>query len=148
MVYHKQPCDEGLERGTKREKKGDKQMRRRYRVLVCGGRNWGEREPILRELRKLIKKHGRVLVIEGEARGADKLSRKAAEELGCPCERYPAQWDRYGRGAGPIRNRQMLTEGEPDEVLAFHENIDESKGTKNMVETAAKAGVAVRVFDR
>lgn len=114
------------------------------RVLVCGDRNWLYEAPIRRELRKLPK--GSV-IIEGEARGADQLGAKIAEELGFEVERYPAQWDRYPRGAaGPIRNRQMLVEGKPDLVLAFHEDITCSKGTKNMVTQATKAGVSVRII--
>ena len=48
-------------------------------------------------------------------------------------ERYPADWDRHGRQAGVIRNRQMITEGNPNLVVAFHADIERSKGTKDMV---------------
>jgi hypothetical protein len=40
----------------------------------------------------------------------------------------------------------MLDEGKPDLVLAFHENIDESKGTRDMVHRARGAGVKVVIF--
>lgn len=61
---------------------------------------------------------------------------------------FPADWNRYGRAAGPIRNRQMLTEGKPDLVVAFHDDIESSKGTKDMVTIAEKAGVYVYVMGR
>jgi hypothetical protein len=61
---------------------------------------------------------------------------------------FPAQWDTYGRAAGPIRNRQMLNEGRPDEVIAFHEHIDESKGTANMVKIAKAAGIPTTIYRR
>ena len=52
-----------------------------------------------------------------------------------------------GGAAGAIRNGQMLTEGKPDLVVAFHGNISISKGTKNMVEQATKAGIRCIVVE-
>jgi hypothetical protein len=77
--------------------------------------------------------------IEGEAKGADSLARDVALELGFKVLSFPADWDKYHRAAGPIRNRQMLTEGKPDLVLAFHQDLTRSKGTKNMVTLARRA---------
>ena len=45
-----------------------------------------------------------------------------------------------------IRNRQMLNEGRPTEVIAFHPHLDQSKGTLNMVRIARVAGLKVTVF--
>lgn len=115
------------------------------RVLVCGSRNWAKVAPIRRELQRIKDLE---CVIEGEAKGADRLSRWVATDLGVPVERFPADWLQYGRAAGPIRNRKMLRDGKPDLVLAFHENLAESKGTKDMVEQAKRAGVPVKVFSR
>jgi len=58
---------------------------------------------------------------------------------------FPAHWDEYGRAAGPIRNRQMLDKGWADAVVAFHLNLDESKGTADMVREARKRGLPVWV---
>ncbi|KKN01348.1 hypothetical protein LCGC14_1128740 [marine sediment metagenome] len=52
----------------------------------------------------------------------------------------------YGKAAGPIRNKQMLDEGQPHLVLAFHDNIEESTGTKDMVKQAAKRGIETLVI--
>jgi hypothetical protein len=82
---------------------------------------------------------GPLTIIEGGARGADKLARQWAEDRGVPVATYPAEWDRHGVSAGPIRNRQMLEDGKPDMVLAF----PGGKGTANMVEQAHRAGVLV-----
>mgnify|MGYP001570460813 CR=1 FL=1 len=114
------------------------------RVLVCGSRDWTDPEPILRELRALPP--GEVVVIHGAAQGADTIAGVAARHLQFRVEVYPADWKRYGRAAGPIRNRQMLLVGRPDVVLAFHRDIDASSGTKDMVRQARRAGVPVRVF--
>lgn len=87
------------------------------------------------------------IIIEGECEGADLLSRQVAEQLGFEVLPFPAQWARYGRAAGPIRNQQMLDEGKPDLVLAFHDNlIGRSKGTKDMVLRAVIAGISVKVI--
>lgn len=111
------------------------------RVLICGDRNWDDYVAV-RDTLKVFKETSEVsCVIEGEAYGADSHGRAAAEELGIPVEPYPADWKKYGKGAGPIRNQQMLDEGKPDLVLAFHDKLQESKGTKDMVLRSQKAGI-------
>ena len=122
------------------------------RVLVCGAAprrktgdpGWTDREAIRRELLRLPKGS---IIIEGEAQGADLLARSVAEELGFVVEPYPANWGKYGRAAGPVRNREMLEKGKPDLVLAFHTNIFASTGTKNMVHIAQRVGIEVRLFE-
>lgn len=85
-------------------------------------------------------------IIHGACRGADLLGAKVAESLGLGVEPYSADWDRYGHAAGRIRNKQMLREGKPDLVLAFHADIVYSKGTKHMVSIAQVAGVPVEII--
>lgn len=114
------------------------------RLLVCGDRNWQDFQAVLREIRARMPD----LVIEGEARGADRLAREAAEFLGITVRPFPADWDTHGRAAGPIRNRDMLEQGDPDEVIAFHTDIANSKGTANMVALARKAGIPVTVYTK
>ena len=74
------------------------------------------------------------------------MAGNAAEALGIAVESYPAQWHRYGRAAGPIRNLQMLVEGKPDAVLAFNNCIEKSRGTKDMVARATEAGIPTEVI--
>lgn len=118
------------------------------RVLICGDRNWDAPWPITIIVRAL--KHGAEppTIIEGEARGADTMAARSAERMGVALERYPAKWDEHGKAAGPIRNQQMLTEGKPDAVFAFHDDIRASRGTKDMCDRAAKAGIPVYVIGR
>jgi predicted RecB family endonuclease len=113
------------------------------RVLFCGDRDWKDRAVIYRWMRRVRP----TVVIEGEARGADRIAREVADNLGIEVERYPALWKTQGRAAGPIRNRRMLVEGKPDLVLAFHDSLADSKGTKNMVTAAQKAGVPWKVIN-
>jgi hypothetical protein len=83
------------------------------------------------------------LVIHGGAKGADTMAGEVAFELGFAVKVYYAQWETFGRKAGPIRNQQMLTEGEPTEVLAFDLG---TPGTADMIRRSRKAGLRVTVF--
>lgn len=107
-------------------------------VLVCGDRRWKHgAAPIIKALRD----HRATSVIHGAARGADTCGDFAAKTLRLPVQSFPADWERHGKAAGPIRNQRMLDEGKPDLVLAFHDDIDSSKGTRHMVAIATRAGV-------
>jgi len=83
------------------------------------------------------------IIVEGEAEGADLLARSVAEELGFHVEPYPANWTQYGRAAGPIRNKQMLDEGQPHLVIYFHDDLAKSTGTRDMVKKAKERGITV-----
>lgn len=113
------------------------------RVLVCGDRNWTDRALIRERLRPfgLKVRPGFVVLIEGGCRGADAIARDVARELRYSLEEYNAEWDRYGRAAGPIRNQQMLDEAGPNLVLAFHDHIDRSRDTRDMLDRAHAAGI-------
>lgn len=116
------------------------------RVLICGDRNWGDYPLVFATLANLHAVTPVEVVIEGEARGADIMGRDAAEALDIPVLKFAADWDRFGKAAGPRRNVQMLDEGKPDLVLAFHNDLSKSKGTKHMVTIARQRGIEVRVY--
>ena len=107
------------------------------KVLVCGDRNWTDEGAIRATLIKL----GATEVIHGACRGADRLGAAAAISLGLGVTAYPAMWNLYGKGAGPIRNQEMLNDGKPDIVAAFHNNITSSRGTRDMIRRSKAAGV-------
>ena len=117
----------------------------RRRILICGGRNWINKQLIHDVLLKHLNPKADY-IIHGDTRGADRLGAEVAAELGVSANRvlsFPADWVKYHKAAGPIRNQQILTEGKPDIVLAFHDNIVASKGTADMVRRALKAGLLV-----
>lgn len=117
------------------------------RLLVCGSREWRDKEAIHRVISLLHRKVEPItLLIEGECSGADVMSKLAAVKLGIPYRGYPADWDRYGKAAGPTRNQQMLDEGKPDFIIAFHENIAQSAGTKDMLERARRAKIPTMLY--
>lgn len=118
-------------------------------ALICGDRNWTDRWLITSWLTSLWN-CGYTKIIEGEARGADSIAREEAEKIGFEIlnrnedtHGFPAEWDKYGKAAGPIRNIEMLDIGNPDLVLAFHNDIMNSKGTKHMIAQARRRWIKV-----
>jgi hypothetical protein len=118
-------------------------------VLVCGDRNYSDVEylnKMLSHFQELFALHSLyewTAIMEGEARGADTLARYWADSVGLPVEKFPALWDKHGKAAGPIRNQQMLDEGHPGLVIAFHKDIRSSKGTLDMVSRANKKQIPI-----
>ena len=117
------------------------------RVLVCGSRDFNDYGLLTAKLDEIRNRLGDVpmRVVSGAARGADNLAAKWAHQRGVPCDEYPADWNRYGKSAGYRRNEQMLTEGDPHLVVAFPQG--ESRGTRQMMDIASKARVAVEEVD-
>lgn len=112
------------------------------KVLVCGSRHFNDYERLKRELDA----HSDITqIIHGAARGADTLAGRYGEIHSIRVRDFPADWNTYGRSAGPIRNSQMLTEGKPDLVIAFRGS--NSRGTQNMINQATKAGVPVEIIE-
>ena len=105
------------------------------RVLVCGGRDYLNREAVNDTLSRI----GVTAVIHGGATGADALAAKWAKDNCVEVAEYRADWKAHGRGAGPIRNQRMLDESLPDLVIAF----PGGRGTADMVRRARKSGVEV-----
>lgn len=112
-------------------------------ILVCGDRKWTDVDSIKKELALLPKG---TLVVHGDYSGADKLADATAKKLGLPTLPMPTEWDNNGNQAGPIRNAKMLTEGQPILVLAFHPDLDASRGTRNMISQARAVGVPVKII--
>ena len=61
------------------------------------------------------------LVLHGGARGADAAIGRAAHQLGWSSLVMPAQWERHGRAAGPIRNRELLQQAIAKAVAGVNE---------------------------
>lgn len=122
------------------------------RVLVCGGRDFNNKQLLHDELDFICEARGwttvptddnnycyDVVLIHGAARGADRLADGWAVANWCEIEEYKADWSKYGKSAGYKRNQQMLDEGKPDLVVAF----PGGRGTAMMVKIAKQAGVEV-----
>ena len=110
------------------------------RILICGGRTFEDAGKLNRAMAEIVERYGEPsCVIEGGARGADYLGKLWAEHRGIPVFECRANWNRYGKRAGFVRNGWMLEHGKPDLVVAF----PGGNGTRNMIEQAAAAGTVV-----
>jgi hypothetical protein len=113
------------------------------KVLVCGGRDFDDEELLYHTLDSI---KDITLLIHGDAPGADTLADRWAEVRKVPRKAYPAEWARFGRAAGPIRNQGMIDETKPDLdlVVAF----PGGRGTEDMIRRALKAGIDVMKVTR
>lgn len=121
-------------------------------ILICGDRDWTD-EILIAKVLFTIEDKRNTTIIHGAARGADRIAEFLAKTMKFKVVPYPADWDKYDKKdgsknpAGPIRNRKMLKEGKPHLVIAFHDNMARSRGTKDMVTISKEAGVPVIVVD-
>lgn len=105
------------------------------KAILCGDRNWIDYKAI----EKVVKDFGIDYIIEGGARGADYCAKMVGKNLKIPVSTVEAEWTKYGKAAGPKRNKAMLDKN-PDYVIGFHNYIGGSKGTKNCLDQAKKLG--------
>ena len=87
-----------------------------------------------------LKTHN-VIIVSGHASGVDSLGEKFAADHNLQCELYPADWDKHGKAAGPIRNAEMAEVA--DALIAFWDG--QSRGTKSMIDLARKKGLQVAI---
>lgn len=115
------------------------------RVLVCGGRDYKDKDFVFDVLAEQHDILGRIdVIIQGGARGADTFAAQWAASRAVPNWEFKADWERYGRGAGAVRNGIMLKDGKPQLVIAF----PGGNGTQDMVVRAKKAGLPVVDYRR
>lgn len=117
------------------------------RVLVCGCRNLSgyigfknyiyESMSIFHTQTKITK------LIEGGASGVDYVAKQWAIVNKIPIKEFPAEWDKYNKSAGSIRNQQMIDEGKPDIVIAFWDG--KSRDTLDMISRAISNRINVSI---
>ena len=117
------------------------------KVIIAGTRDFKNYELLKQKMDKIlanrVKNNEEIIIISGTARGADKLGERYAREKGYKIERYPANWDKYGKRAGYIRNEQMAKVA--DACVCFWD--EQSKGTKHMIDLAKQYKLALRVIN-
>lgn len=120
------------------------------RIIVAGGRDFQDYPLLEHELDIIIggMPWNNMTIISGTAKGADQLGEKYAEERKLNVRRFPANWNTYGKAAGPIRNAQMAkyaSEGAKGILVAFWDG--KSKGTKNMIQEARNKDLIVKIVE-
>ena len=112
------------------------------KTIIAGSRDM---TPTLEDVRTLNKFLTSISeVVSGTARGADKFGEDWAKAHGIPLKKFPADWNKYGRPAGPIRNKQMAKYA--DQLIAFL--YPDSRGTANMIKQARKLGLKVYIVEK
>lgn len=113
-----------------------------YRVIVCGGRDYADRDRMHQVLGSLygwcLSQGLALVVIEGQATGADQLASEWAVSHGVANERWRAAWNTYGNRAGPLRNTQMVAAG-----VALCLAFPGGHGTSDCRAKAMRAGARV-----
>lgn len=118
-------------------------MNKNIRVIVAGSRGLNDYKIVKKYLDKIFGRWNKeITIISGGARGADKLGEKYARENGLKVRVYKADWEKYGKRAGYIRNEKMAEVG--DILIAFWDG--ESRGTKNMIDIMRKNGKKVIII--
>lgn len=83
----------------------------------------------------------KITILSGHCSGVDLMAEKYAKQNGYGLEIYPAEWKRYGKSAGPIRNEIMIKKA--NYVIAFWDK--KSHGTKNLIYNAKKYNKPIRI---
>ena len=129
------------------------------RIIIAGGRDFDDypllRKESLRIVKEVVMKttgnsviqKDLVTIVSGAAKGADTLGEQFSREFNLALRQFQANWDRYGRRAGYMRNTDMakfVAESNVHGVLiAFWDG--QSKGTKHMIDTARKMRIETYV---
>ena len=115
------------------------------RLIVCGGKDFQDRDFFREKLDALINRYEYVELVSGHAKGADTLAEIYAYNNRIPIKIFRAYWELYGKAAGPKRNREMLEYARETDcaVIAFWNG--KSRGTGNMLKQAKAAGIECHI---
>jgi len=109
-----------------------------YKCGIVGYRNFDDYLLFNQHIAKLMNDHDFTIshIISGGANGADALAERYAHDNAIPLCVHPADWQKYGKRAGPLRNKLIVDDS--DIIIAFLS--DDSIGTRNTIKLATQAG--------
>ena len=110
------------------------------RVIVCGSRTYTNKEAIQSLLLTLLEN---IVIVEGDAKGVDRIVGYYAKKFGFRVEEYPAHWEKYGNSAGYFRNLQMSNLDNVIGVFAFYVGNKPTIGTNMMIKIAMEKHILV-----
>lgn len=111
------------------------------KVIIAGSRSFNDYSLLYNVCYFELSIYNNIEIVSGGARGADSLGEKFAHDNNYKLKVFPAKWDKYGKRAGYLRNREMAQYA--DVLIAFWDG--ESKGTKHMIDLAHKHDLKVIV---
>ena len=89
-----------------------------------------------------IKKEHKIIILSGHCTGVDMMAERYAKENKFDLEIYPAEWDKYGKSAGPRRNREMVLKA--DFIIAFWDG--KSRGTHSLIDYASNFKKPFKIY--
>ena len=116
-----------------------------YKVIIAGGRDFVDYNLLREKVNNILidkRLTHKIVIVSGCARGADTLGIRYASENIFDVDKYPADWDKYGKKAGYMRNVEMAENA--DALIAFWDG--KSKGTKHMIDIATERNLPIRVI--
>ena len=115
------------------------------KLIIAGGRDFNDYQLLQLETQRFLVEQGfnpsQLIIVSGNAKGADSLGEEFAEKYNFPIATYPADWNKNGKAAGPIRNEEMANFA--THAIIFWDSI--SRGSKNMIETARKYNLIYKI---
>ena len=115
------------------------------KVIVAGSRNFNDYKVVEEKLNFIFSKHrlADIEIVSGGARCVDHLGEMYAEAKGYALKVFPANWDKYGKSAGLIRNKEMAEYA--THLVAFWDGV--SRGTQSMIQYAKESGLKFKVIE-
>jgi len=111
------------------------------KVIIAGGRDFNNYETLKTVCDYMLQNQTEIEIVSGGAKGADSLGEQYATEKGYKLSLFPADWDKHGKSAGYIRNKEMADYS--DALIAFWDG--NSKGTNHMINLSKQKGLKVKV---
>ncbi|WP_298286857.1 DUF2493 domain-containing protein [uncultured Lutibacter sp.] len=112
------------------------------KLIIAGSRTFTDYKKLFEVCDQILQDQNNIEIVSGAYyRGADKLGEQYAKERGYKLIRFPPDWERFGKAAGPKRNEQMANYA--DALIAFWEG--KSRGTKNMMQLAETKGLKINI---
>jgi len=112
------------------------------RIIIAGGRDFTNTTWSFDKIDTILAGKTDVTIIDGTALGGDRVGREYAKARDFKTEKYPADWNKYGKSAGYIRNKEMA--GRAHALIAFWDG--KSRGTNHMINLAKEKGLKVTII--
>ena len=114
-------------------------------ILVSGSRDFPHPHLVRHTIQNVITSED--FLMHGCARGVDTWADETAKACGATVIRRPADWDRYGKHVGYLRNEQMLNEARqhPDLLVVIFWD-GQSRGTKHMIDLCKASHIPIRLI--
>lgn len=117
-----------------------------FYLLVCGSRSFDDYNLLRNKLNYYLQNKKNIVIVSGGAKGADSLAEKYAKERGCEIKIFIANWDKYGKRAGYIRNEKMfkyIAQFPEHGCVAFWDG--NSRGTMHDINIAKAMKVPIKI---